>query len=138
MNKMVIDASVVLKWFSKEGEELAKEAREIHKKIVNGKIEVWAPELLLTEVLNILARKKKLENKWLNKIMGRLNKMRINWVSMGADEILGLAKIVGKYKVTAYDGQYLWLAKEKKCKLLTLDKELLKIKGLAMGLENRV
>lgn len=136
MSKVVIDASVVLKWFTAKSEELVREAREVHKKIVQGEMEVFAPELLLTEVLNILARKKKLEKKWLIKIMERLSNMGINWISVGKKEVLGLVGVVEKHGVTAYDGQYLWLAKTKKCKLLTADKELLKIKGLTVGLGN--
>ena len=134
MNKIVIDASVVLKWFVEKDEKRVKRAREVHKKIVKREVEAWAPKLLLTEVLNVLARKKKLEKKLLIKIMKRLAGLGINWVDVGDEEIVGLTRVVQDYKVTAYDGQYLWLAKEKKCKLLTIDKELLKIKELSVGL----
>jgi len=132
--KAVIDASVVLKWFSGKNEELVTEAREVHRKIIEGELQAWAPVLMLTEVLNILARKKKLEGKLTRKVMARLVNMGISWVTVGAKEVDGLAQVINKYQVTAYDGQYLWLAEKEKCCLLTTDKELLKVKKISVKL----
>ena len=136
ITKVVLDASVVLKWFSRKDEELVAEAKEVYSKIVESKLEAWAPELLLTEVLNILARKKKLEGRFLSQVMERLKQVGIVWVRVGKDEIDELTRVVRKYKVTAYDGQYLWLAGKQKCQLLTTDKELLKIKKIIIKLED--
>ncbi|MBN1802548.1 MAG: type II toxin-antitoxin system VapC family toxin [Candidatus Lokiarchaeota archaeon] len=52
MKRVIIDASVVVKWFiEEEGSEIA---RTIRDKFVEGKIEFIVPSLLYFEVLNAL------------------------------------------------------------------------------------
>ena len=55
--KKIIDASIIVKWFSEE--ENTKEALEIRKAHINGEITVVIPELAFIEVLNALKYKKK-------------------------------------------------------------------------------
>ena len=47
MRKVVIDASIALKWLTKEKEENVSLARKIYTWLVSGEIEVWAPDFLL-------------------------------------------------------------------------------------------
>ena len=46
-----------------------------------------------------------------------------------------LTELVIKYGVTAYDAQYLLLAKAQKCKVVTVDKGLLDVKEWVVGVE---
>jgi len=52
MEKVVVDASVVVKWYINE--DYSENARELRNMYINGQIELIAPELLPYEVLNAL------------------------------------------------------------------------------------
>ena len=52
IQKMVVDASLVVKWFISE--EYSNLALEIRDHLVEGQVELYAPNLLLYEVLNAL------------------------------------------------------------------------------------
>ena len=65
--RIVIDASVVLKWFDLADEEGRELARRVYSDIVEGKVKAAAPEFLMVEVVNILIRKKKVSGENLKK-----------------------------------------------------------------------
>src|SRR3990172_13392614 len=58
--KIVIDTSVVIKWFKTRDEDLLKEARALLEEVEAHPLEVHVPALLLYEVGNILLLKTKL------------------------------------------------------------------------------
>lgn len=135
MLKIVIDASVVIGWITVKDEQELERVRQVYELVVRKKIEAWAPVFLLVEIFNILVMKKKVGVKEAREVMKRLRESGIKFAELGVKDIEKLGKIVGDCKVTAYDAEYLWLAEKKKCKVLTLDRELLKLKDLTVGLE---
>ena len=53
-NQYVIDASVVLKWYIEE--DLTNIAIDIRNQYVNGKIKLYAPNIMIFEVINSLTK----------------------------------------------------------------------------------
>lgn len=133
MSKIIIDANIIIGCFSGE-EDL--EAKEIIRKIKFNEIEAIAPNFLLIEVLNILINKKKLPKDIVDKIIKEILGIGIVFKLFVTTDILKLNEICHKYKITSYDGLYIYLAKKEKCKLLTSDQELLKIKNLTIKLQD--
>jgi len=134
MNKLVVDNSVLLKLFVKE------EGREKVKKIIDlvseGEIELFCPEFLLVELINVLKLVKKLTRE---KISGMLSELLTKGIMIEPFDYSfwpDLLDLTEEYNLTAYDALYLWLAKEEKCKLLTADKKLLKIKKYCVAVED--
>ena len=72
MRKVVVDASVVLKWIPGKREENKDEARELYRLMMQNKIVVYAPTFLLIEVLNILIMKRKAARQLVRKDIGKL------------------------------------------------------------------
>jgi len=129
----VIDTNIVIKWFLKEDEGDVSKFRRIYSLMMTGKIDLIAPDFLLVEVLNILLKRKKLNKTKIFKLLERLRECGIKFESLW-EQVVSSKKLdilACKYGVTSYDALCLLLAKEKKCKLLTLDSQLLKIKNLA-------
>lgn len=135
MLKIIIDASVVLKWIPCEDEELVSEARHIYKMMMDDKLEIYAPTFLLVEVLNILTRKRKAKYSLVKKNIELLRNGKISLVDLDTYNFAGLMDIVYKYKTTAYDALYCYLAQNKKCKLLTFDSQLLKFHDLTVDIK---
>ena len=133
MRKVILDASVALKCFPVGGEESVTEARELWSVIQRREVRAFAPMFMLVEVVNILARKKKVKPGVLRQILGRLRDSEIVFVGFEKSDLTGLVGVVLKYGLTAYDAQYLLSAKHLGCKLVTCDEEMLKIKSLTVG-----
>lgn len=134
MSKIIIDASVVLKWIPGKEEEGVEKAREIYKLMMREKLEVWAPTFLLVEVLNILVKKRKADILLVGKVIRKLMEGKIKFIETTLKDIAELERIVFEQKVTAYDAIYLLLAEKNKVKLLTFDEQLLRIKHLTVGI----
>jgi len=134
MNKIVIDASAVVKWFSSEREKYFEESLELLGSIKRGKVLAYAPLFLLVEILNVSLMKKHLKEEKSKRIIQELMQSGIHFIQLDEEGIRGIDKIMYEYEVTSYDAIYLYLAKEKECKLLTFDNQLLKIGKLTMSM----
>lgn len=126
MNNVVLDASVALAWL--EAGEQGESANRLRESIVSGNVAVWAPDFLLTEVANILLRKK-------HATPGDAKAFIETVLTVGVtfDEepdgvnIRSVIDIAASHEVTMYDAQYLYLAKKFGCKVVSFDKKLLAI-----------
>lgn len=125
MNKLVIDNSVLVKLFVDEDE--GEKVDDILRYLSRGKLEIFCPEFLLIEMINVLLVSKKLKKEQVIKVIKRLKSMKIVFEEFDGD-CVELVNLCSKFVLTAYDAVYLELAMKKKCKLLTADKQLLKIK----------
>ena len=118
---IVLDSSVIAKWFFKEEQrEEAINLRKLHK---NGEIEINVPNLLLLEFGNIFLNKKVFAEKFFNESIDTLFSININFTE--AKEILGSTfNLASKYNLSFYDATYIALAKNLKCDFITADKKL--------------
>jgi len=132
MLELIVDASVALKWFPLKDETAVSESQGVWEAIQLGEIKAYAPLFMLVEIANVLARKKKVEMVVFRKILGRLADSKINFVDLKKADLKRLGILVNKYDLTAYDAQYILLAKQLGCKLVTYDEELLRVKSLTI------
>ena len=127
MPELIIDASVALKWFPLKGENSIEEALDIWDAIQLKKLKAYAPTFMLVEVANVLARKKKVETVVFRAVLNKLTDSEIVFTNLNKADLRRLGSLMRRYGLTAYDAQYLLLARQLKCKLVSYDEELLKI-----------
>lgn len=128
MKSVVIDASVILKWYLSD-EQHGEKALTLLDEFLKRKIGFLAPHLLFYEVLNglLLAGRR-----------GRLSKEDIDPALEGFLELGILFKDPSPYHsrmlqlgldqaITAYDASYLALAEGEQIPLITADEKLIKL-----------
>lgn len=115
MNEVVLDASVVLKWFSPATEPGAAEAVFLRRRYEKGAISVTVPSLLFFEVLNVAGRRWHWEPQALFELAHALDDIGFDVVEA---ELGAIAEWVGR-GLTAYDAAYVGLAEARSCELIT-------------------
>ncbi|MCS7115653.1 MAG: type II toxin-antitoxin system VapC family toxin [Candidatus Bathyarchaeota archaeon] len=121
--KVVLDASVVAKWYLRE--KYSEQALKLRDEYVSGRIAIAVPALLEYEVLNALKYSGAYSELELMDVARSLNKYGFEyWRLKGKlkDETI---KIANKYDLTIYDASYLALCTIMKTKFYTSDEELL-------------
>jgi len=117
LRELVLDASVVLKWFRSEGERNAAAARELRDQFEAGELRVAAPPLLWLEILNVAARRWGWSPKQLDALAASLPDLGFELIE---PELDGIADWAGK-GLTAYDAAYVAIAEEAGLPLVTDD-----------------
>ena len=122
--KIVVDTSVLIKWFKTRGEELLAEAEQLLEEVDRCHIQVHVPALLLYEVGNILLLKTRLGLAALDEAVRRLEALPFV-VAPPATPLLKRALRLGReFSLTFYDASFLALAVELDCPLVTADQGL--------------
>lgn len=122
--KKVLDASILVKWFSQE--ENTEKALALREQHISQEIEIFIPELAFLEVINSLRYKKKNE-KELEKAINDLWNIQINVVALSTDILGKTAKIALGNNLSIYDSLYIAIAQLHGCPLITSDTEIYKI-----------
>lgn len=121
MNELVLDASVVLKWFAEEGEAGFSQARAVRGQYEAGDLLVVVPSLMFLEMVNIAGRRWLWSEPDLLELAGAL-------VDLGFDVAEPGLRSVAAWTargLTAYDSAYVALAEERGSYLLTDDQQVL-------------
>ena len=121
MKIYTIDASVVIKWVSKEREEQLAKAHDLYKQAIENKIRLIAPSLLQLEVSNILLKKKKLKPNTIIKLWKLINEAMILYIDLSENILKKTLLLAEKNNLSVYDGLYLAIAHESKTKLISAD-----------------
>ncbi len=122
--RIVVDTSVLIKWFKTRDEELLKEAQRLLEEIESQPVEVHVPALLLYEVGNILLLKTRLGLVALDEAIERLERLPFV-VAPPATPLLKRAVRLGRqFNLTFYDASFLALAVELHCPCVTADQRL--------------
>lgn len=120
MTRVVVDASVAVKWFVPE--ELSIEAR----RLLAPEYELLAPDLLWAELGNVLwkkHRRRELDQRTAARLLGDFSRVPIKlhpsqrWTGAALDLAI-------RHGVTVYDGLYLAVAAGNECRLMTADRRL--------------
>lgn len=121
--KKVVDASVVVKWFSSE--QKTSEALKLRQEHLNGETLLVVPELLILEVLNAL-RYKKTDREFLSRVSKDLFDFQFHVEHLNSFLLDQAANISLQYHLSFYDALYAALAVIHGCLLVTADEKLKK------------
>jgi len=123
--KYIADASVILKWFSQTDESEVEKALRLRNDYKDGTVELYAPELLIYEIANVLRYKGTLKEELISKALASIYDMDI-LMPVNLQIMTTAVRFARKFGITVYDSTYLSFAFEAGGHLLTADKKLYK------------
>ena len=119
---IVLDASVALKWFlTEEDEDIAV---QIKTNFIEGREEIAVPELLLSEISNVLRYKPSFNKKAVKDAVSTILDMGVTIFTPNLWLYEQAISIAYDYNLTVYDALYAALASELECPLITADESL--------------
>lgn len=132
MSKIVIDSSVVIKWFLDE--EDSDKAQSIYDDHETGTLNLIAPDLMNIEIGNIIWKHvvhRGMSEEDAQDVMDRYIELELNLVP--TTELLYEAyKIAVTYKRSVYDSTYVALSIQEGCQFVTADEKLYNAVGKAL------
>ena len=123
MIELVLDASVVLKWFAPKDERHAEQARALRRSYERGDVIVTVPSLLFLELLNIAGRRWMWDTDALGELASALDDLEFD---VGEAELAAIAAWTSR-GLTAYDAAYVALAEVRGMPLVTDDDTILSL-----------
>lgn len=123
MIDLVLDASVLLKWFLATPERGHKEAADLRSEYEQGRIAFVVPPLIFLEVLNVAGRRWRWHTEALDELALALGDIGFD---VREPELTAVAAWVAR-GLTAYDAAYVALAEEIGCELVSDDAEILNV-----------
>ncbi|HJZ06247.1 hypothetical protein A2634_02250 [Candidatus Amesbacteria bacterium RIFCSPHIGHO2_01_FULL_48_32] len=133
ITKVVIDTNVVLKWIPGKNEEGVGMARKIYGYIKKKDVEMWAPEYMLLESLQVFVRKRLMKLDEAIEGVELLRNCGLIFEQIGVESFTEIAGISQKFDQSVYDSMFLYLAKKRNCKLITFDEKVWKRCELAIN-----
>lgn len=132
MRKLVVDASVALKWFKVEEEAGLEAAHALLRDFEAGRLVLAAPALLPLELLNVLGRRARWPEEELRAAAARIERLALRIVD---PDLVVVAGWVGR-GLSAYDAAYVAVAEAIGAPLVTADARLVAVAGpVAVALE---
>ncbi len=125
MREVVLDASVVLKWFTPSGEPGAAEARALRDRYLAGRLVIVVPSLLHLELINVAGRRWGWDERALLDLAAGLEQLGLEVVEPRIDRV---AAWVAR-GLTAYDAAYVAIADERGVPLVSDDRTILELAG---------
>lgn len=120
--KLVIDSSVVIKWFiDEEGKE---KALNILNNILDCKLTAAIPRIIYFETGNVLLSNKISSEEKVRKFKIILEKTLTDMYDFDYADWPQIIKLAGSYSLSFYDCCYVYLAKKLNTYLITADKKL--------------
>ena len=119
--EIVLDSSVVVKWFSTETKSF--EALKLLDSYVQGKVELTISEILVCEVSNALRYKPDYDTQKWKTALAQLYNLHMNLIHLNEDLATRTGEIAYEGKVTFYDALPVAIAEYKKTTCITADEE---------------
>jgi predicted nucleic acid-binding protein len=121
---IVLDASVIVKWFSEE--EYADKALQIRERFLKGEESIIIPDLLLYELANALRYNRDFNSTDVRDALASIFDMDIDIIVPISALISSAITLAFDHNITIYDAFYVALAKESGLSLVTADDKLYK------------
>lgn len=125
MREVVLDASVVMKWFAGRTERGSARARRLRDRYREGGLLVTVPRLLFLELLNVAARRWSWHEDALIELALGLEDLQFDVADPDLDRVATWAA----RGLTAYDAAYVALAESRDVDLITDDDRILELAG---------
>jgi predicted nucleic acid-binding protein len=119
--RVVIDTSVVFKWFVAYGETGLDEAWELLEEHRRGEGVLVAPALVLAEVANLL-RVSGISDDDAHALFDEYERAHVVHFDMTATRVRSALKLGLAHRITVFDATFLALAQELDCPLVTADR----------------
>lgn len=119
MGRVVLDTSVIMKWFSME--ESRKQALKILNEVVKGRITLVEPELILYEMVNALWFGKRITIRKINRIVNEFTRLEPEIAPIDSNLLSTVLDLMNRFPITAYDASFIALANRNKIPLITAD-----------------
>ena len=123
MTELVLDASVLVKWFRKQGEQQLEEALAIRSAFEEGRLLLLAPPLVQLELLNLAGRRWNWAEDRLRALARLLKQLEIRLVEPELERVA----VWTARGLTAYDAAYVAVAEAAGSPLVTSDELILRI-----------
>ena len=121
--RYIIDTSVVSKWFYKENEEDIYNASFLYNKLKSEGCIIFAPDLLMYELLNVLRTKSEIKDEKVSEILAELYNFLVI-LGINKNLLLKSFLISRKLNISVYDSIFLALTIDLDASLITADKKL--------------
>lgn len=121
---LVVDSSVIVKWFAKQDEADRPQALFIRKRFLSHQLNLIVPDLVFYEIINVLKTKKEVEGQDAKETIKFLFAHPFYTVWPSQALFLSALKIAYDHELTIYDAIYVALAQGVACSLITADKKL--------------
>ncbi|OGG30870.1 hypothetical protein A3I51_03765, partial [Candidatus Gottesmanbacteria bacterium RIFCSPLOWO2_02_FULL_38_8] len=123
---IVVDASVVLKWFRRKDEDYISNALNLLQNHLDNKEIITIPSLLFLEIANALVTKSKSSEKKIRENLQFLNKCNLKIYSFTKEDYINASILAKKHQTTVYDMLYAIVAKRNNTILVTGDENFIK------------
>lgn len=111
MRNLVLDSSVIVKWLNKDRELHVDQADRILYDSMDGKVELFAPELARYEIGNVLLRGKQLTANSAVTAIETAYALPITFISESVEMARDTFSVAAKLNITYYDASFICLAK---------------------------
>ena len=123
MTELVLDASVVIKWFHADGERNLEAAQALRSRFEDGDIHVLAPPLIWLEILNVAARSWRWDSGSLEQLASTLPDLGFELVEPELESVAHWSAA----GLTSYDAAYVTVAEGAGVQLVTDDSQIVGI-----------
>ncbi len=120
-NNIILDASVIIKWFIDEPD--SNQALVYLTTFQKGQIKIIAPSLLFYELGNILVSKKVTVD-MVGEVMTMLLNLGMENEDIGLRWFRKIYQNAAEYFITFYDAAYITLLQKENCQFITADRKL--------------
>ena len=119
MVTVVPDISIIIKWLNKDKEENLEQASKLLEEVLDGKVELLAPELVKYEIGNVLLKSKRLIPREAKISLGTIYSLPITFVSETENLSKQTFEMAYKHGITYYDAAFISLSKQYNATLVT-------------------
>lgn len=121
MEKVVLDTSVVVKWFVEEKD--SEKAQKFLEAYQDGRLEIIAPEIMGLELTNALFFGAGYKGEVLKQALAAFYSLKLASVPLSESFVQEARKYMEKFKIAIYDALFIALADRERLPLISADKQ---------------